>query len=457
MSNPGSAIRPGGSYAAPIQKSEEDAVWSKINWRLIPIILLAYIMAFLDRINVGYGKLTMQQDLGFSDAIYGLGAGLFFITYLMFEVPSNLWLEKIGARLSFLRIMVLWGLASAATAWITTPTHFYIIRLLLGVFEAGFFPGVILFLTYWYPSHRRGRVTGLFLFGMPITGVFGGPLSGWIMKNFEGVSGWHGWQWMFLLEGIPTVFIGVLLYFMLVNKPAEAKFLSERERQVVKQVMDADAAKRGAAKTKAHGKLMAALSDPKTWILAFVYFTCACSVYTLTFWMPTMVKSLGITDIATVGWYTAIPFAGGALGILLFSRSSDHFEERRWHVAAPLIIGSVALYATTLLGGALVPTMAVLTIAAFFTFAGGVMFWSIPPTYLSPEQAATGIAVISSLGILGGFVSPTLLGWVKATTGSLNNGLLFMMAVIVLGGLTLLLAVPKSTGPVPEGSGDAAH
>ena len=455
MSNPTSATRPGLIDAVPIQKAEEDAVWSKINWRVVPIILIAYIMAFLDRINVGYAKLTMQLDLNFSDEVYGLGAGIFFITYLLFEVPSNLWLEKIGARLSFLRIMVLWGLTSAATAWITTPTHFYIIRLLLGVFEAGFFPGIILYLTYWYPSHRRGRVTGLFLFGMPITGVFGGPLSGWILKNFDGVAGWHGWQWVFVLEGIPTVLIGVVVYLMLADKPEQATFLTDREKQVVEQVMDAD--HRGDAQPHHHGKLAAAFADPKTWVLAFVYFTCACAVYTLTFWMPTMVKALGITDVARIGWYTAIPFAGGAIGILLFSRSSDYFRERRWHVAGPLILGAIALYSTTLLGGAFALSILMLSIAAFLIFGGGALFWSIPPTYLSREAAATGIAVISSIGILGGFVSPTLIGWVKTATGSLNNGLLVMMAVICLGGLTLLLAVPKGAARVGEAMPDVAH
>lgn len=222
MSTNTAALPPGMAAAAPISRSEQDAVWSKINWRVIPIILIAYIMAFLDRINVGYAKLTMQQDLQFSDAVYGLGAGIFFFTYLLFEVPSNLWLEKIGARLTFLRIMVLWGLTSAATAWVTSPTQFYLVRLLLGMFEAGFFPGIILYLTYWYPSARRGRVTGLFMFGMPITGVIGGPLSGWILKTFDGVAGWHGWQWVFVLEGLPTALIGVIVYLVLADKPGQA-------------------------------------------------------------------------------------------------------------------------------------------------------------------------------------------------------------------------------------------
>lgn len=444
--NAPTTARPG-LAAATTDPSEQDAVWSKINWRIMPIILIAYMMAFLDRINVGYAKLTMQQELGWSDAVYGLGAGIFFFTYLLFEVPSNLWLEKIGARLSFLRIMVLWGLASAATAFVTTPTHFYIVRLLLGMFEAGFFPGVILYLTYWYPSARRGRVTGLFMFGMPITGVIGGPLSGWIMKNLDGVAGWHGWQWMFIAQGLPTVLIGVLVFLLLADRPEQARWLSEREKQVVRQVMAAD--QTGAGEPHQHGRLKAAFADPKTWVLAFVYFTCAMAVYTVTFWLPTMIKSLGIADVALVGWYSAIPFGFGALGILLLSRSSDHFKERRWHVASTLIVGSIALYATSFTHGAFLPTMVLLSVATFFIF-GCALFWSIPPTYLSREAAAAGIAVVSSIGVLGGFVSPTFLGWVKTATGSMDTGLLAMTAVICIGGLTVLFAIPKSAVRVGE-------
>ena len=425
MTNHTTAVGPALAGAALTGTPEEDAVWSKINWRLMPVILIAYSMAFLDRINVGYAKLTMQQDLQFSDAVYGLGAGIFFITYLLFEVPSNLWLEKIGARLSFLRIMVLWGVTSAATASVSTPMQFYIVRLLLGVFEAGFFPGVILYLTYWYPSHRRGRVTGLFLFGMPITGAIGGPL------------------------------IGVVVYFLLANKPEEARFLSEREKQVVKQVMDAD--HKSDAVPHHHGKLAAAFADPKTWVLAFVYFVCAAAVYTLTFWLPTMVKALGVKDIASVGWYTSIPFVCGSIAVLLLSRSSDHFKERRMHVAIPLMIGMIALYATTFLGNAFLPAMIAMSIAAALIFGGGALFWSIPPTYLSREAAATGIAVISSIGILGGFVSPTIIGYIKTVTGSINYGLLVMTVLICVGGMTLLLAVPKSALRVGEALPDAAH
>jgi D-galactonate transporter len=426
---------------AALTKIEEDAIWSKINWRVMPIILIAYITAFLDRINVGYAKLSMQKDLHFSDQIYGLGAGIFFLTYLVFEVPSNLWLEKIGARLSFMRIMVLWGLTSAATAWVTKPWHFYSIRLLLGMFEAGFFPGIILYLTYWYPSHRRGRVTGLFLFGMPIAGVLGGPVSGMIMSRLDGVGGWRGWQWVFVLEGVPTVLLGVLVYLVLSDKPEQASWLSDEEKSAMARVLEADHT--ADAEPHHHGKLRAAFRDPKTFILAFVFFACACAAYSLTFWLPTIVQGLGIKNVAAIGWYTAIPFACGAAGVLLVSRSSDYFRERRWHVSGSLVIGSCALYATTFIGNAVLPAMVLLSVSAFFIF-GAALFWSIPPTYLSREAAAAGIAVISSLGIVGGFVSPFIIGWVKASTGRLDNGLLFMTVLICLGGVTLLVFLPKS-------------
>lgn len=432
-------------------RSAEDIVFRKISWRVMPIVLIAYVFAFLDRINIGYAQLQMKHDLAFSDAVYGLGAGIFFVTYLLFEVPSNLLLEKIGARLSFLRIMVLWGLTSAATAFVTEPWQFYGIRLLLGMFEAGFFPGIILYLTYWYPSQRRGRVTGLFLFGMPITGVLGGPLSGTIMSGMEGLGGMHGWQWLFLVEGLPTVLLGFALYRMLPDKPGRAPWLNDAEKALVQSVLDAD--HQGDAKATHHGRLAAALTDTKTYVLAFVYFCCACAVYTVTFWLPTMIKGLGIAPINTIGWYTAVPYAFGALGVLVISRSSDYFKERRWHVGGTLVTGAMALASTSFLGTDVVAVMALLCIAAFFIFGGGSLFWSIPPTYLSREAAAAGIAVISSLGILGGFVSPTLIGWIKGATGSIQMGLFALTALVIVGGLTILLGLPKSAVRV----GPSAH
>jgi D-galactonate transporter len=433
----------------------EDAVFRKISWRVMPLILVAYVCAFLDRINIGYAQLQMKHDLAFSDAVYGLGAGIFFVTYLLFEVPSNLLLEKIGARLTFLRIMVLWGMASAATAFVSSSWQFYAIRLLLGIFEAGFFPGIILYLTYWYPSQRRGRVTGLFLFGMPITGVLGGPLSGAIMSGMEGLGGMHGWQWLFLVEGLPTVLLGFVLYRMLPDGPGRASWLNSAEKSMVQNVLAAD--HRGETKAGHHGRLAAALADPKTYVLAFIYFCCACAVYTLTFWLPTMIKGLGIAPIATIGWYTAVPYIFGALGVLVISRSSDRFKERRWHVGGTLALGAVALASTSYLGTAVVPDMVMLCAASFFIFGGGSLFWSIPPTYLDRNAAAAGIAVISSLGILGGFVSPTLIGMIKGATGSIQMGLLALTALVICGGLTILLGLPKSALRVGPGESASAH
>ncbi|MDH1789466.1 MFS transporter [Comamonas thiooxydans] len=445
----------GSDLHRPALAASEDSVYRKITWRVMPIVLIAYVFAFLDRINIGYAQLQMKQDLAFSDAIYGLGAGLFFITYLLFEVPSNLLLEKIGARLTFLRIMVLWGLASSATAFVTEPWHFYVIRLLLGVFEAGFFPGIILYLTYWYPSHRRGRVTGLFLFGMPITGVLGGPLSGMIMSGMEGLGGMHGWQWMFIVEGLPTILLGFLLYRLLPNKPGDAPWLNASEKALVEKVLDVD--HKGSSQPGHHSKLTAALADPKTYVLAFIYFCCACAVYTVTFWLPTMVKSLGISSIGAVGWISAIPYAFGALGVLIISRSSDRYKERRWHVGGTLVVGAGALFATSFMGSSLIPVMVLLCVAAFFIFGGGSLFWSIPPTYLSRDAAAAGIAVISSLGILGGFVSPTVIGWIKSMTGSIQMGLGALIALVIAGGLTILIGLPKSAVRVGANQDASAH
>jgi D-galactonate transporter len=421
----------------------------------MPLVLIAYVFAFLDRINIGYAQLQMKHDLAFSDAVYGLGAGIFFVTYLLFEVPSNLLLEKIGARLTFLRIMVLWGLTSTATAFVTEPWQFYGIRLMLGLFEAGFFPGIILYLTYWYPSQRRGRVTGLFMFGMPITGVIGGPLSGTIMSSMEGLVGMHGWQWLFIIEGVPTVFLGFLLYRMLADNPDRARWLSDAEKALVRSVKSAD--HRGETEGGNHGKLAAALADPMTYVLAFIYFCCACAVYTFTFWLPTMIKGIGIAPISTIGWYTAVPYVFGAIGVLVISRSSDYFGERRWHVGGTLVVGAIALASTSWLGTAVGPVMVLLCVAACFIFGGGSLFWSIPPTYLGQNAAAAGIAVISSLGILGGFVSPTLIGWIRNATGSIQMGLLALTALVLAGGLTILFGLPKRALRVGPRASDDAH
>lgn len=423
--------------------SAENAVYRKITKRLVPLLFLAYLLAFLDRINVGYAKLQMSADLGFSEAVYGLGAGIFFISYLLFEVPSNLWLERVGVRITMLRIMVLWGLVSASTMLVKTPEQFYFVRLLLGICEAGFFPGIILYLTYWFPSTRRGKVTGQFMFAIPVAGIIGGPLSGWIMASMNGIHGLNGWQWMFLIEGLPTVLLGCLCYLLLANRPSEAKWLSEEEKQVVIETMAKDADPSAAEDhVGALSKLRLALSDTKVWLLAFIYFTTACANYTFTFWMPTIIKGLGVTDVSHIGALSAIPYIFAALGVLFVSASSDRRKERRWHVGGSLILGAAGLASTPFLNNSLVATLAVLSFVGFFQFGAGIAYWAIPSTYLNKATAAVGIGLVSSIGVVGGFVSPALLGFIKDLTGSLDNGIFTIALLMLAGGLAILLALP---------------
>ncbi|WP_336596469.1 MFS transporter [Paraburkholderia bengalensis] len=427
-----------------VDATTEGAVYRKITLRLMPLLFVSYLLAFLDRINVGYAQLQMKTDLGFSDAVYGLGAGIFFLSYLLFEVPSNLLLERVGARLTMLRIMFLWGITSAATMFVASPTQFYVVRFLLGLFEAGFFPGIILYLTYWYPSTRRGAVTGQFMFAIPVAGIIGGPISGWIMSHMGGVGGYAGWQWMFLIEGIPTAILGVVCFLVLKNRPSEAPWLTESEKAVVHQVLESDTGRVKSRHTSPSGEFRQAATDPRVWLLALIYFATACANYTFTFWLPTMIKGLGVSDLAMVGWYSAIPYAFAGAGVLLVSKSSDKLKERRWHVGGSLIIAAIGLTLTPQLHNSLALTLALLCFVGFFQFGAGIAFWAIPPTYLNTDSAAVGIGLVSSIGVIGGFVSPTLLGFIKTQTGSLSNGIYFISAVMVVGGLAVLFALPKN-------------
>lgn len=436
---------------AGLVSSNEDNVYRKITLRLMPLLFVSYLLAFLDRINVGYAQLQMKSDLGFSDAVYGFGAGIFFLSYLLFEVPSNLLLERIGARLTLLRIMFLWGVTSACTMFVSTPTQFYVVRFLLGLFEAGFFPGIILYLTYWYPSSRRGAVTGQFMFAIPVAGIIGGPLSGFIMKSMSGVGGYDGWQWMFLFEGIPTAVLGIACYFALKNHPSEAGWLTDADKSLVQRLLDADAAGSAPVHTSISSEFRQAVTDPRVWLLAFIYFATACANYTFTFWLPTMIKSLGVSDVARIGWYSAIPYTFAAAGVLAITRSSDKFKERRWHVGGALIVAAIALALTTQLQSSLVATLVVLCFVGFFQFGAGIAFWAIPPTYLTKEAAAVGIGLVSSIGVLGGFLSPTLLGFIRTQTGSLSYGIYVIAAIMVAGGLAILFALPKRAVRVGAG------
>jgi len=428
-----------GGATADADAGERARVYRKVSLRLVPFLFICYVAAYLDRINIGFAQLQMKQDLGFSDAVYGLGAGIFFFGYALFEVPSNLLLEKIGARKTLLRIMLLWGLTSAGMMFVTTPTQLYVARFLLGLFEAGFFPGIILYFTYWYPSHMRAKIIALFMSGMAVAGILGGPLSGWIMNDMAGVNGWTGWQWMFLLEGLPAVLLGLLVYAVLDDRPQQARWLSAREKDVIDKTLQQDTRALGPAH---HGSLRQAMRDPIIYILAFAYFAFIAGTYVITFWLPTIIKSFGLADPLEIGLLTAIPYIIGAIGMVVLSKHSDRTRERRWHCAGAAVLGGAGLVVASLLSSQLALALVALSFATIGILATMPLFWAMPTAYLSGPAAAGGIALINSLGLVGGFVSPFVIGWMKNLTGSVNYGLYIITALMVLGAIALVVGVP---------------
>jgi sugar phosphate permease len=426
------------SQALPPNVDAIESVYSKVSRRIIPLLLIAYMVAFLDRINIGYAQLQMKQTLAFGDAVYGLGAGIFFLGYFLFEVPSNLLLEKIGARKTLLRIMVLWGLTAAAMAFVSTPAQFYIARFLLGVFEAGFFPGVILYFTYWFPSVRRGQVIAIFMSATTIISVVAGPLCGATLKYFDGIYGLAGWQWLFIVQGVPATVLGLVIYFYLQDRPADANWLTSAEKNLLSHNLEHD---KKAIVGESAGTLGQMFRDPKVYVLALVYFLLLGATYTLVFWLPTLIQSWGVKDLLLIGIYAAIPNAVGVIGMILIGRNSDKLRERRWHFAACVAIAAIGLGITTLLQGDLVGSLFALSLATIGIAAATPLFFTLITEYLSKAAAAGGIALISSLGNLGPAVSPSLNGLIQQWTGSTAYSMYLVMAMYVLAGLVLLVAV----------------
>ena len=420
--------------SAAIELNEE-ATYRKVTWRLMPLLLICYIVAYLDRVNVGFAKLQMMNALGFSDVVYGLGAGIFFVGYFLFEVPSNVILHKVGARLWIGRIMISWGILSAGMLFVTNDTAFYVMRFLLGIAEAGFFPGIILYLTYWYPSHRRGRITALFMTGIALSGVIGGPLSGYIMKIFDGTHGMAGWQWMFLLEGLPAVLLGVIVIIMLDDRIAQAKWLTEEERALLAKNIAAE------EEEKHDASISTVLTSPRVWLMALIYFSYVMGLYGVSFWLPTIIKGMGIADPLEIGLMSAIPYGAAVVVMLLVSKSADRLRERRWHVALPGIFGAIGLLLSVLWAHDTVLAMAALTLATAGIITTLPLFWSLPTAFLTGTGAAAGIAMINSVGNLAGFTSPYLVGWLKQLTGSTDAGM-YMLAGSLIFAAILTISVP---------------
>jgi D-galactonate transporter len=413
-------------------------LFSKISWRILPFLMLCYVIAFLDRINIGYAQLQMKQTLTFSDATYGFGAGIFFVGYFLFEVPSNLLLERIGVRKTLLRIMFTWGIVSTAMAFVQTPMQFYIARFLLGVLEAGFFPGIILYLTYWYPSARRGQIIALFLAATAIASVIAGPLSGATMKYFNDAEGWHGWQWLFISQGLPATILGLVAYFYLQDKPEDAKWLSAEEKTTLRFQLDHD---HKDVESASHAGFFEMLKDPKVYGLAFTYFLLLGATYTMVFWIPSLIKSWGVADLFHVGLIATLPQIAGIIGTILMGRHSDKTRERRWHYATCVAIAALGLSLTTFTQGNLLASIAGLTLAGVGVVSATPLFFTTITEYLSRASAAGGIALISSLGNLGPAAAPSVTGYITATTGSTLYSTYLVIGAYLLSGLLLLLIV----------------
>ncbi|WP_349961803.1 MFS transporter [Rhizobium sp. ZPR3] len=419
------AIRADGAH---LDSSLRDRTIRKLNLRIVLFCFVCFIVNYLDRVNIGFAALHMNSDIGLTPYMFGLGAGIFFIGYLAFEIPSNMILHKVGPRIWIARIMVSWGLVSCAMAFVQGPTSFYILRFLLGVAEAGFAPGVLLYLTYWFPAKERGRATALFMTATVLSIVVGAPISGWLIDAGEGLFGLHGWQAMFILEGLPAMLLGIVTFFYLIDSPSkDTKWLLPDERAWLLAQL-ADDQKNVKADTR--HSLREIFSDFRVWLLTLVYMFNGIAVYGVIMWLPQIVKTFGLTTVQA-GFVSAIPFIFAAAGLVVISRSSDRTGERKVHTAISGLFGGLFLAAS-----ALVPNpyagLALLCLCAFFLWSYLGVFWTLPTQFLTGAAAAGGLAAINGFAQIGGFAGPYIVGWVKTSTDSFSLSLLTLAVFPIL-------------------------
>ncbi len=418
--------------------SFESRTYTKVDRRLIPFLFLCYILAYLDRVNIGFARLQMLGDLSLSEAAFATGAGIFFIGYFFFEVPSNILLKKFGARAWIARIMISWGIISAGTMFIRTEWAFYAIRSLLGLAEAGFFPGIIFYLTLWYPQRLRSTRTAFFISAIAVAGVLGNPISGLIMDRLSGTMGLAGWQWLFLAEGIPSVLVGIWVYFYLDSSIDEAKWLTAEEKALLARNLEAE------DRHKHEVRVIDAFKSGKVYALCAIYFTLMIGLYGISFGLPTIVNAFGVKGYFGVGLITAIPYAVAVVGMILLSRSSDRTGERRMHYVLNVSAGALGLVLSGVFASNPVLSIIFLSIATLGVIGSMPIFWPIPSAFLAGTAAAAGIGIVNSLGNLGGYVGPNVAVWVKRFSADPSAALYVIAGMLFLGALMTLFVIPKN-------------
>ena len=416
----------------------EAETYSKVDRRIIPFLFLCYILAYLDRVNVGFAKLQMAKDLSLSDAAYATGAGLFFIGYFFFEVPSNVLLKKIGARVWIARIMITWGIVSSAMMFLTGETMFYVMRFVLGLAEAGFFPGVIFYLTLWYPSDKRSSRTAWFVAAIAVAGVIGNPVSGFTMDLLSGAWGLAGWQWLYLVEGIPSIIVGIWVLSYLDSSITEASWLSEEEKALLTRNLDAE------EKHKVETRLLDAFKSAKVYALCAIYFTLMIGLYGIAFWLPTIVKAFGVEGYVRIGLLSAIPYGVAVLGMLALSWNSDRTGERRLHYVLNVSAGAIGLILSGVFAANPMLSIAFLSIGTLGVIGSMPLFWPMPSAFLTGTAAAAGIGLVNSVGNLGGYVGPNVAIWVKPLSSDPSAALYAIAALLLFGAAITLIFIPRS-------------
>ena len=420
----------------------------KISWRLLPLVVASYLVAYIDRTNVAFAALTMNEDLGISSYMYGLGAGIFFIGYALFEVPSNMVLEKVGARLWIARIMITWGIISGLMAVATGPISFLVLRFLLGVAEAGFFPGMILYFTYWFPARYRARVISTLFIAVPVGNALASAVSGAIL-GMDGIWGLHGWQWLFIIEALPAIVLAFVVFARMTDRPAAANWLAEDEKEWLETELRAE---RSRIEKAGHLSLLRALLDKRVLTLSMIYFTSVIASYGITFFLPQIVKGYGHSNFVT-GLLTAIPYVVGVIGLILWGHSSDRHKERRWHLIAASTVAATGLAGVGLFTGSYWALVA-MSVAAVGIYGSRPSFWPMPSLFLTGAAAAGGIALINSIGNLGGYVGPFLVGWIRQSTGSFEMALYFLAACAFSSAVITYLATTATDAKGEKGRRD---